>query len=271
MPTRLRFPLDGPPPAEPHSHAAGLYRLVLDWLDRACEGLSAPVHDANQVKPLSISPVWQEEGRPYFEVSVLADWLLEPLLAGAAGVETARLGTMSYRIGRPEVVLQAAFESMRAGRSESAWGFRLLSPTAHRPAGPVERQVVLPAPDLYFGSWLGRWNLCCEEAMDPALLEIARSFVEVEECDGSTRSIHLPRGSGSGSARTAPDFTGFVGQVRFRAIPKAELSRQALGELTALARFASFSGTGRDTMRGMGQTNAVGGKIGKETTPATPK
>src|SRR5450755_3325849 len=82
VPQILRFILDGRPPQHPFQHATGLRAVVLDWVRRADPVLSQQIHDANQSKPFSISPLWNEEGFAMFEVAVLADSLLAPLLEG---------------------------------------------------------------------------------------------------------------------------------------------------------------------------------------------
>jgi len=254
MPVRLRFPLNGPVPRTPHVHAAGVYRLVLDWLEAGQAGVSKPLHDANQVKPISIGPVWSGADGSYFDVGVLVDHLLVPLLAGAARASVVCLGEQQYRLCPAQVIEHDSWEGMMSGDPRTEWQFELRSPTAHHPAGPVRRTVVLPEPALYFGSWLGRWNLCSVNMLDPALLEIVRTGVEVASCDGRTHTIGLPRGHKIGTPHKPAQFTGFVGSVRFRAIPAAKLPADSLRVLTALARFSTFCGTGVDTMRGMGET-----------------
>lgn len=258
MPVRLRFPLMGPVPRTPHIHASGVYRLVLDWLEAGQAGVSKPLHDANQVKPVSIGPVWSEAGGCYFDVGVLVDHLVMPLLAGATGRSAVCLGEQEYKLCPVQVLEQVSWEGLMAAATQSEWEISLRSPTAHHPAGPVRRTVVLPEPALYFGSWLGRWNLCCESPIDPALLETVRIGVEVSACDGRTHTISLPRGRKIGAPHKPAQFTGFVGDVRFRAIPVAKVPVNALRSLTALARFATFCGTGVDTMRGMGETRYCG-------------
>ena len=272
MPVRLRFSLNGPVPRTPHIHAAGVYRLVLDWLEAGQAGVSQPLHDANQVKPISIGPpppnpgmVWGPNesdddpkslvNRSRFDVGVLVDHLLMPLLAGAARTSVVCLGEQQYKLCPSQVIGHSSWDGLMSEAPRSEWEFVLRSPlhiTIRQ--GRCRRTVVLPDPALYFGSWLGRWNLCCENVIDPTLLDIVRTGVEVAACDGRTHSIGLPRGRKIGAPHKPAQFTGFVGTVRFRAIPAAGVSAEALQHLTALAMFASFCGTGVDTMRGMGET-----------------
>jgi len=49
-------------------------------------------------------------------------------------------------------------------------------------------------------------------------------------------------------------FIGFQGSVRFQVLKPDTLDTDAMRALWALARLASYSGTGVETMRGMGQT-----------------
>ena len=75
--------------------------------------------------------------------------------------------------------------------------------------------------------------------------ELVRCEVGIGACEGVTRRVELEAGRW---------LTGFVGTVRFTLLKPQELPPQARTALLALARFATFSGTGVETMRGMGQT-----------------
>lgn len=260
MPTAIRCQLDGPVPETPYQHAAGLHRLVLDWMDVAYAGLGADLHDRNQPHPLTVGPVWSRDRELWFEVALLDDALLDALLVGAAArTGPLRLGVQSYRIGAPELIGAASWDEMLSGPPDDDFALRLLSPVAHHTAGESRKSVVLPSPELYFGSWLRRWNLFSHRPIDADILRSVETHVAVVECEGRTLDIRLPRGRGGAST----PFTGFVGNVRFTLLQPSTVPESTRLELTALARLSCFSGTGVDTMRRMGQTEYRGGAEGR--------
>jgi CRISPR-associated endoribonuclease Cas6 len=239
MPLKIRITLAGEPPANPFQHATGLRALVLRWLQTA-----------DQAKPFRISPLQterEERSRSWFETAVLADEIATPLMQGVKGSrEEIRLGPQIFRLLSAEVVDAVSWQELLTPAPErDTWEFQLLTPTAHHAAGLFRKSIVLPDPENYFGSWMGRWNLCCEGKLDAALKERIAERVVVTACEGGTRAVRLDAG------RT---FIGFQGRVRFALLKPETAPAEAKTALTALARFASYCGTGVDTMRGMGQT-----------------
>ena len=256
MPTILRFFLEGPRPPSPYRHAKGLYRIVLDWVAAASPETATQIHDADQLKPYTISPLWNASppgGGCWFEVSVLPDGLIEAFLSGLSrSPADIELGPQRFRIAGWEVRAAAGWNDLLAPlpKRRDAFPFDVRTPTACRAGGEFRKNIVVPDPVLYFGSWLERWNLCAEWEwkMSPAILEIVRERIAVEAFSGGTQKADL----GHKQA-----FIGFTGDVRcallkHKDIPDISLEEQTL--LAALARFATFCGTGRETMRGMGQT-----------------
>ncbi len=246
MPIKLRFPLEGEPPPSPYQHATGLRALLLRWLEGEDPELSSMIHDSNQPKPYTVSPLWSETapGRHYFEVSVLSDWIAEPLVAGMSrSGEWIRLGMQRYRILPPKPVSSATWAELLEGGLPKELTFRLLSPTAHHLSGSFRKSVVLPTPELYFGSWYGRWNLCCEEKLEERVLQVVEERVGVSSCKGETKMVRMDPGR---------VFVGFEGVVRFSILKAETLAQEERRALGALARFAGFCQTGVDTMRGMG-------------------
>jgi len=251
MPIRLRFVLEGAGAVSPFQHATGLRAVIFDWIRRADPDLAKEIHDANQSKPFSISPLWSERGFSLFEVAVLSDDLIAPLLEGIerAG-DTVRLGRQTYRLRDQEAVGAVTWEELlHAAPTAREFGFRLISPTAHHAPGELRKSVVLPSPELYFGSWLGRWNVCCPVKFDmEAIRTLVEQQVAVKMCEGGTRAVTLDQGR---------PFIGFQGEVRFTLLKPETVAPEARTALAALARFAAYCGTGVDTMRGMGQTEIL--------------
>jgi CRISPR/Cas system endoribonuclease Cas6 (RAMP superfamily) len=165
----------------------------------------------------------------------------------ASSSPVIRLGTQEFRALPPHIVASTDWEELLVDPPDSPWmDFELVTPTAHHSPGPYRKSIVLPTPELYFGSWLGRWNLYCEEfPMPQEILEVVADRVAIGACTGGTRALSLERGR---------MFIGFQGSVRFQVLKPDTLDTDAMRALWALARLASYSGTGVETMRGMGQT-----------------
>jgi len=251
MPKRLRFYLEGEAPKSPFQHSTGLRATIFRWLAESDSCLAKLLHDANQVKPLSITPLWSASrlpDGPYFEVSILAD-LPEHLLTGSLerGGTWVTLGRATYKLVRWETVASASWESLlRVSNVPCAeFDFQMLTPTAHHREGCLRKSIVLPSPELYFGSWLNRWNLCSPVPMPDELLSVVDDRMVVSAFAGCTKCVPQDRGR---------VFIGFVGAVRFALLSPHSVPPEFRRMLLALARFATFCGTGVDTMRGMGQT-----------------
>jgi CRISPR-associated endoribonuclease Cas6 len=255
MPHRLHFTFRGDPPEQPFQHAAGLRALALRWISEADPELGASLHSSGRPKPYTLSPLWSPRGEPgvvRWEVTVLTDWLLEPLEAGVrkCGPEV-RLGPQRFELERWERGRGVAWHGLLDGPPASDWTLRLHSPTAHHATGPFRKSVVLPTPELYWGSWYQRWNLYAPPELrmeDSFLLETVAERIAVSGCAGQTETVPLDAGRA---------FLGFTGEVRFTLLQPKETAPELRAALTALARLAPYCGTGVETMRGMGQTELL--------------
>jgi len=251
MPLKLRFHLHGPPPASPFQHGAGLQALVLGWVAAGDPDTAARLHDANQPKPYAISPLWPAAGDAdsrFFDVSLLVDSLAQLLIDGASRSASVQLGPLCYRlrgdvesrdsVSYPELVAQAKPTSTR-------FRLRLLTPTAHHAPGDFRKAIVLPSPENYFGSWLNRWNVCAPIGIDDCLLATVERHVAVCACAGRTERVEMDRGR---------SHIGFIGEVMFEVLKPNLVAESDIKALAALARVATYCGTGVGTTRGMGQT-----------------
>lgn len=135
---------------------------------------------------------------------------------------------------RPEPHITLEFASPTAfGFGQRAWGKKI---------------VVLPEPELVFGSLARTWN-----ALAPAPLAVDRQAlgtylqeqVVVTRIDGlETRMLHYQR---------SPQ-VGFLGRVSYGLIGENEVARV---QLNMLADFAMYAGVGMKTTMGMGQCRRV--------------
>src|SRR5205085_7224606 len=132
-----------------------------------------------------------------FDVSILADEVGPPLREGIAqSRDIIRLGPQTFTLRRLETIAQATWEALRTPPPPDTreFAFRFVSPTAHHAPGEFRKSLVLPSPELYFGSWRGRWNVCCPQTFDDALMELVAAQVAVKDCQGGTRAVKLDQG-----------------------------------------------------------------------------
>jgi len=254
MPQQLRFRLSGPGIDVPYKHATGLRALMLRWVDSVSSETAVELHDSGIQKPYAISPLTMEYHRSlYFDVFVLTEWMAPILIAGAqkAG-RNVRLGRDEYALDEiGSVVRNDPWQALiETSGLPSRWPLRLTSPTANHAGGDFRKVIVLPTPENYFRSWFGRWNLCSPIPLGEHLLEIVRERVVVSHCDGKTERVTIDA--------TRP-FVGFVGEVTFEVLKPNEVAPEDLKALSTLVRFASYCGTGVETVRGMGQTQDARG------------
>jgi CRISPR-associated endoribonuclease Cas6 len=227
-----------------------LRALLLRWLASVDAGLAEALHAADRPKPYTIGPLLpcgSGAEASEFRVTVLDDSLL-PLLGAALlkAERTVRLGPALYRLGQSEVTHSSSWEELLEPASAlRELTFRLLTPTAHHGSGAFRKSLVLPQPELYFASWLMRWNLYAPSPLDAGVLRVVENFVAISHCAGETQHVLLDTGR---------PFIGFTGTVTFAVLQPSILTPEDRRSLLALARFAEFSGTGVETMRGMGQT-----------------
>ena len=254
MPLKIRIHLSGNPSANPYQHSNGLQALFYSWLKRSSSSLASQVHDANQSKPFSISPInyMKTPGSEcFFDVSILTDWLASPVLDGlTASADAVRLGNEYYNHLGYEVVQRSEWQEMlECSRIKTDFPFNILTPVAHHAPGQWRKSIVVPSPERYFGSWLNRWNSCSQLAIPDEIVEIFAGPMVVSDFSGCTEVVRLEKG------RT---FIGYAGNVKFKVLEPDALSADTFKYLQALARFACYCGTGVDTSRGMGQTAYMG-------------
>ena len=106
--------------------------------------------------------------------------------------------------------------------------------------------MVLPQPELVFGSLLRRWNALSPVPIHPELRQWFQEALGISEVRRlSTRMLEFGRFREK----------GFIGEVVFEAL--GPWTQEALRGLNALADFAFFAGVGHKTTMGMGQVRRV--------------
>jgi len=255
MPTILQISLEGDHISNPYVHADGLEALLTNWI-----ASSAPAHalisghKAQPAKPYALSPIYSLNERVHcFYLSLLDDGDLLSLIydrIGGNGSEIT-LGTDKFSLlGSPEVVMAATWEELAAARPRTSWDFEIVSPTATSAKGKCNKQITEPTAEGYFASWLSRLPDCAPPLDRSAVLQAAEIGIGISAFAGGTNVVDF---------NDKGKFIGFMGSVSFCVLEK--FRRQAppelLGWLAMLARFGPYCGTGKYTVRGMGQTRLL--------------
>lgn len=132
-------------------------------------------------------------------------------------------------------------EYVESGECDVKIVLRFLSPTMFR---RINDHVLLPFPELVFGSLLRKWNAFSPFRIDLDMEEWARA-IRITKYQLETKMLEF------GSFRQL----GFVGDVRFDigAVPDS-----VLYGLNILARYSGYAGVGAKTTMGMGHCRRIG-------------
>lgn len=237
----------------PATLSRAVHGLVMNWLKLGNPQLSEAIH-TSQESPLSISgllgnrrPKGTQAGDNfYFRVCLLDGSLMEPLLMGIE-----KWGTQPLVLGQFPFVLRSIYTLPGTHRLAGSADYKLLantlqttaeielnflSPTSFKQSRGIQP---FPLPELVFGSLLRRWNAFAPEELNFPSVEW-QGLVSAYEL--KTYALKLEGGSEIGAQ----------GWVRY-CFPDAEQAKLA----TVLAHFAFFSGVGRKTSMGMGQTQLI--------------
>lgn len=244
---------------------AGLFHL----LQQLSPELSAELHDGENVKPFAASPLIEHEPpckmiyekeprtvRPgtrfFWRVSAWRTDVIEALLAIPAGA-ALRIGRLDCRIlrvqadgrrdsglARVDDLLAAAFS--QPFRREVAFHFR--SPVAFR---RDRYDYPLPEARLLLTSLADKW----QQAQLPGTMNRSRigelaELIYPIDWQGHTQRVYFGQHYG---------LCGFVGDFTYSL---RALDEESAGIVTLLAQFATFSGVGRMTGQGFGQTRVTG-------------
>jgi CRISPR-associated endoribonuclease Cas6 len=234
----------------PPTLSRALHGLVMNWLNLGNPQIADSIH-ASQESPLSLSGLLGNR-RPrgtqagdnfYFRICLLDGSLMEPLLVGIE-----KWGTQPLILGQFAFALRSIYTLPGTHRLAGSADYRLLantpqtttdielnflSPTSFKQSRGIQP---FPLPELVFGSLLRRWNAFAPEELNFSAVEW-EGLVSAYEL--KTHALKMEGGSEIGTQ----------GWVRYR-FPNAEQAKLA----TVLAHFAFFSGVGRKTSMGMGQT-----------------
>lgn len=234
----------------PPTLSRALHSLVMKWLQLGNPQIAEAVHIC-QDSPLSISGLLgnrRQQGSKvgdnfYFRICLLDGSLIEPLLKGLEQWDSQPviLGKFPfvirsiYALPGTHRLAGAADYSLLANNPQVMTDIELnfLSPTSFKQSLGIQ---TFPLPELVFGSLHRRWNTFAPEQYQFPTVEW-RGLVSAYEL--KTHALKLEAGAEIGAQ-------GWV-KYRFSDSEQAQIA-------TVLANFAFFSGVGRKTSMGMGQT-----------------
>jgi CRISPR/Cas system endoribonuclease Cas6 (RAMP superfamily) len=233
-------------------HSEALQALVYRWIQSVDPKTSQELHDSNGPKPIAITPLVPiGEGEVCVGIACLDDKLTKCIRA-AVLLNDAPIGLKakdthhSYALDTEvDLVAQADWgDFVRAALPSSTWQIDLLSPTACK---ILKRVAPAPSAVAYFNSWLTRWNTFSPIQL-PAkeILAFVEARVDIIELEGHTERVFI-------SPQENP-YPGFIGSVTFAVNKPTSKDAPQLKTLDTLITFATYSGTGVQTMRGMGTT-----------------
>ncbi len=245
---------------------AALQALFYRLLHEGDAALAQRVHDADAVKPFTVSPLngklprvagarMAVAGLTYWaRLTTLSDEIynaLNPVLLGRfLHGGTVTLDGVEFKV--IDVATEPREETRwgRLSSVEEIWAraeplpdvtLRFVSPTAFKQRG---LSLLFPIPTNVFHSYREKWNAFAAPPIEDEFLVWVEQNVAVEAHHLQTRLVWFD----------GFQLGGFVGWVRYTV---RESNARRLRQLNALADFAFYCGTGYKTTQGMGQTRRM--------------
>ncbi len=249
-------------------HAYALLLQIMRWRD---PGFASYLHELPGTKPFTVSPLRGKVRRQgsnvlvspaetyWLRLTVLQEEVFARLLDALLHLPSEQaLLLESAAFGLRRVVTTSvqspwagftSFDALLAGarpRRRLRLAFR--SPTAFRSEG--RRNVVLPLPELVFGSLLARWNELAPQRLPEELRQAAKEGLLIAGYRLQTHMLDFGRFKE----------LGFEGECEYECGPGLAAEQRA--QLAALAGFAFYAGVGAKTTMGMGQSMEVAPRVG---------
>lgn len=244
-----------------------LHAALFAMLEEVDSGFAALLHDGTNVKPFSVAPLELPKDAPrsgsdrllrvgdvvYWRIAALDGAVLNALLAVPMG-SVARVGRLRLRLRR---IIADSDERHDVGVVDEneligaclaveklrAVEFQFLTPVSFR---VDESDYPLPVPALVFSSLADKWTAAeLPASIDRNEIRADADRVRPHSWKGETRHVSFGRERG---------VTGFVGRFAYDV---SALPLEARQVFLILAQFAVFSGVGRLTAQGLGQTRTT--------------
>ncbi|MBW4566394.1 MAG: CRISPR system precrRNA processing endoribonuclease RAMP protein Cas6 [Mojavia pulchra JT2-VF2] len=222
----------------PPTLGRAIHAQCFQWFANTDDALAEYLHQQESV-PFTLTIEYTAPKKMQLRITLLKQELLAPLLWGLhsdLGGEIILAGVRCRLSEWIDISQTSSFAKLVQIPGQNIIKLQFLSPTSFKQSGAVQP---FPLPDLVFNGLLRRWN-----NFAPTQLKFPEikwnSLVSAFEL--KTYSLKLEGGAEIGAQ----------GWVMYR-FPDSEQAKIA----TVLAHFAHFSGVGRKTAMGMGQTRVV--------------
>jgi len=208
---------------------------LLNWIRSHDPALATALHDANGRKPYTIG------GREQVRVTLLDSNLLMLLNEEPPPL---RVNETAYPLVRVAQRQSSLSELIRSAEADPPLPrLELRSPVVFRSAG---EDVIMPTPELIFGSLIRAWDAFSPLPLPVQLNEYVTRQVRIARYHLRSVGVRVPHKG----ARF-----GCVGWVKFELLDGVPQDARWL--LTALLYFAEYAGLGAGTAAGFGQVRAV--------------
>jgi hypothetical protein len=232
--------------------ARGFQGLLFTLLNETDVSETIWLHSHLSPKPFSLVPLYTEDGdlagvRLSSIVKRATELLLECWGHVRQNGRLLTLGKQKFWVRDVVSVAGPSFAELAATQPNTHLELRFLSPTALR-QGPVS--LLLPLPVNVFS-----WPMRVWQSFAPPTLALPGEWPDwcaqnifVAQHQIKTATVAISR---------RESFTGFVGNVQFRAVTRHPEADLYLSVWQALAGLATFSGVGPKTTIGMGAVEVI--------------
>lgn len=222
----------------PATLSRAIHSLCFQWFTNANPGIAEQLHQAS-ISPFSISTKPKNRQQLQVRIAVLQPELLSLLLWGLCpdlGQEIFLTDITCQVSSQVQIIASSRYEKLAQIAPLDSLELEFLTPTSFKQDDIIIQPF--PLPELVFAGLLRRWNAF---APDELKFDLVSWAGVVAAFDLETRALKMGHNE-----------IGSKGWVRYRFLD----SRQAAIS-TILAHFAYFSGVGRKTTMGMGQTQLL--------------
>ncbi len=251
----------------PETQGRLLHAAFFQVIKKFSTELADKTHENNRFKPFTVSELFPQKKMNcignyisvrkgdvfYWRVTALNEPLLQAMLAvpegyilqaGQVPLRVEQIITNSDDFGAAGILDENRLIAACLGVDKvNLISFRFASPVSFR---SFENDYPFPLPQLIFGSIADKWNLSeMPVVFDKNEVQDIAAKILPESWKGQTKQVYFKQDRG---------VTGFTGEFIFNVgmLPK-ELQQMLL----LLAQFAQFSGVGRLTTQGLGQTEVI--------------
>ena len=232
---------------------SGLHGVFYDIVKRLDPDVAAMLHEHSAPKPYTLAPAHYDKKRHEFAgilISTLTDDVTESV---TRAFHMAYEQATHLHIGKQECVISdltfldsSSFAQLSYSDQHKRFELDFLTPTSWR-AGHGD--LIVPTPRHIFMRPYFVWQAFAEEAY-----QLPADWLDW--CEENVFIVRHDIRSVQKNINRYKPYTGFVGRVSLAAKTKRDAdpqrTRTYLSILTGLARFLTFSGTGKRTTMGMG-------------------